>query len=222
MADKKITQLQLRASVTDDLNIPSDDGIQSYRVTIAQIKAWILAAGNGVTAFLANGSVTDAKLATSAIQLVMPTASIMPFAGAAAPTGFLLCQGQAISRTTYATLFTALGGVGSPFGLGDGSTTFNVPDLRGIFIRGAGAQTIGAETYTGTLGTKQNDNLQSHSHTMPYGINPLGVAQNFDNTAPARVPRVSNNAVTATPTDAAGTGTETYPANIAMNYIIKT
>ncbi len=55
------------------------------------------------------------------------------FAMQAAPTGFLICDGRAISRTTYASLFAA---IGTLYGVGDGSTTFNLPDLRGEFIRG--------------------------------------------------------------------------------------
>jgi len=64
---------------------------------------------------------------------VAPTGIVVPFAGSAAPTGWLLCYGQAISRTTYATLF---GVVSTAYGIGDGSTTFNVPDLRGRVIAG--------------------------------------------------------------------------------------
>jgi microcystin-dependent protein len=60
---------------------------------------------------------------------------IFPYAGATAPTGFLLCDGAAVSRTTYADLFAL---IGTTYGAGDGSTTFNVPDLRGRFAIGAG------------------------------------------------------------------------------------
>ena len=67
---------------------------------------------------------------------IMPAGSVIPFAGSSAPTGFLLCDGSAVSRTTYATLFTALGGESSPYGLGDGVSTFNVPDLRGRVVAG--------------------------------------------------------------------------------------
>lgn len=56
------------------------------------------------------------------------TGTVLPFAGAAAPADWLLCAGQAVSRTTYATLF---GVIGTTYGAGDGSTTFNLPDLRG-------------------------------------------------------------------------------------------
>ncbi|EHL69933.1 hypothetical protein HMPREF1032_02932, partial [Subdoligranulum sp. 4_3_54A2FAA] len=59
---------------------------------------------------------------------VMPVGCVIPFAGAAAPTGWLLCQGQAISRTTYAQLFSV---IGTTYGSGDGKTTFNLPDMRG-------------------------------------------------------------------------------------------
>lgn len=57
-----------------------------------------------------------------------PTGTMVPFAGASAPAGWLFCYGQAVSRTTYAGLFSA---IGTTFGTGDGTTTFNLPDLRG-------------------------------------------------------------------------------------------
>lgn len=58
---------------------------------------------------------------------------VLPFAGSTAPSGFLLCAGQAVSRTTYAALFAV---VGTVYGAGDGSTTFNLPDLRGRSVAG--------------------------------------------------------------------------------------
>lgn len=60
---------------------------------------------------------------------------IKPFAGSAIPTGWLLCDGSAVSRTTYSELFTV---IGTTYGTGDGSTTFNLPDLRNRFMVGAG------------------------------------------------------------------------------------
>ena len=67
---------------------------------------------------------------------VMPVGCVIPFAGAAAPTGSLLCQGQAISRTTYAQLFSV---IGTTYGSGDGKTTFNLPDMRGRVAVGSDA-----------------------------------------------------------------------------------
>lgn len=66
------------------------------------------------------------------LELLAP-GIILPFAGSTAPTGWLLCAGQAVNRTTYAGLFAA---IGTTFGVGDGSTTFNVPDLRGRVAAG--------------------------------------------------------------------------------------
>ena len=91
----------------------------------------------------------------------MPIGSISMFAGATAPTGYLLCQGQAVSRTTYADLFTV---IGTTYGTGDGSTTFNLPNLQGRFALGknsshALASTGGAETVT--LSTNE---IPAHTH----------------------------------------------------------
>jgi microcystin-dependent protein len=100
--------------------------------------------GSGATSFLAAG--TSGQLlqsnGTSAPSWVaspgVPTGSLMPYAGSVAPTGYLLCDASAVSRTTYATLF---GIIGTTYGAGDGSTTFNLPDLRGRLPMGAGTGT---------------------------------------------------------------------------------
>jgi microcystin-dependent protein len=65
--------------------------------------------------------------------MLVPIGAILAWPGATAPTGWVLCDGSAISRTTYATLFAA---ISTSFGSGDGSTTFNVPDLRGRVMVG--------------------------------------------------------------------------------------
>jgi microcystin-dependent protein len=67
-------------------------------------------------------------------KIVEPIGSIVLLASSTVPTGYLECNGAAISRTTYATLFAVLG---TTWGAGDGSTTFNLPDLRGEFIKGS-------------------------------------------------------------------------------------
>ena len=75
------------------------------------------------------------------------------------PTGFLACDGSAVSRTTYADLFAV---VGTTYGTGNGSSTFNVPDLRATFLRGAGDQTYSSKAYSGgTAGTKKIQSLQN-------------------------------------------------------------
>jgi microcystin-dependent protein len=82
---------------------------------------------------VADGSITLAKLASALQVFLVPTGSFIPFGGTSVPSGFLLCNGQAVSRTTYADLYAA---IGTAYGNGDGSTTFNVPDMRGMFLRG--------------------------------------------------------------------------------------
>jgi microcystin-dependent protein len=72
-------------------------------------------------------------IAADAAVARVPVGVIWPYAGSSAPSGFLLCYGQAVSRTTYADLFTA---ISTTYGSGDGSTTFNVPDLRGRVAAG--------------------------------------------------------------------------------------
>lgn len=92
-----------------------------------------------------------------------PAGSILMFGGASAPAGYLLCNGAAVSRSVYATLF---GVVGTLYGPGDGSTTFNLPDLAGRFPLGGdsthalGSQG-GAETRVLTV-----SQLPAHSHSI--------------------------------------------------------
>lgn len=83
-------------------------------------------------ATLSTSADLSASQTAGAAALLMPTGVVLPYAGTAAPSGWLACNGSAISRTLYATLFSA---IGTSFGVGDGSTTFNLPDLRGRFPR---------------------------------------------------------------------------------------
>ena len=91
-----------------------------------------------------------------------PIGTILPYGGATAPVGWLLCQGQAVSRITYAELFTA---IGTAFGAGDGSTTFNIPDMRESVPKGAGetGQTVGAHVKSGGLAVGEffDDRIQN-------------------------------------------------------------
>lgn len=79
---------------------------------------------------------------------MMPTGSIIPFAGTTVPDGYLLCDGSAISRTTYADLFAVIGTV---YGTGDGSTTFNIPNLKDRTVRGDWGTGNTGYTTTGEL-----------------------------------------------------------------------
>jgi len=111
----------------------------------------------------------DGLTGASGANANMPVGATIPFAGDSIPAGWLLCNGQAVSRATYATLF---GVIGTTFGVGDGSTTFNVPDMRQRVARGIGtgqgsginknyvmAETGGADDHNLTLA-----NLPEHTH----------------------------------------------------------
>jgi microcystin-dependent protein len=166
-----------------------------------------------------------------------PAGVIMAFAGAAAPTGFLTCNGSAVSRTTYATLFAA---IGTTWGSGDGSTTFNVPDLRGAFLRGSGTSALDPSSPR-SVGSFQAEAYASHTHSNSlsdpghqhsvYGISSafatgtagtIGRMENL-NTAGANIGGLTSvNGAGISLSNAASGGAETRPDNYAVLYIIKT
>lgn len=80
----------------------------------------------------------DSGGSSSFINSLIPTGIVLPYTGSAAPTNWFLCDGSAKSRTTYATLFSV---ISTSYGVGDGSTTFNIPDMRGRIPVGAGTGT---------------------------------------------------------------------------------
>ena len=99
---------------------------------------------------------------------VPPTGVITAFAGSAAPIGYLLCDGSAVSRTTYSTLYNL---IGTTYGTGNGSTTFNVPDLRSRTIVGSGQGTgLTSRTLASTGGIESKtlaiSEMPSHNHSI--------------------------------------------------------
>jgi microcystin-dependent protein len=162
----------------------------------------------------------------SLLTNMFPSGAVMPYAGSTEPSGWVFCYGQAISRTTYAALFAALS---TAYGVGDGSTTFNVPDLRGRAVAGrddmggtaasritaAGSGITGttlgnaggAETHTLTIAQ-----MPAHTHGISGGTNLQGGGPNATVTS-------GNNVQTTS--QGGGTAHNNTQPTIILNYIIK-
>lgn len=170
-----------------------------------------------------------------------PVGTYIQHAGATAPTGFLACDAAAVSRSTYADLFAV---IGTTYGVGNGTTTFNLPDARGLVMVGAGAhgtmtRANGTAFNGGTLGASRNDQMQgfiSNSGVMVNGAGSNGAvyglttedAPGTSNGYEAVIAASSagNQAKSSGPkTDSTNgtprTGNETRPAEIAVLVCIK-
>jgi len=160
------------------------------------------------------------------VPSAIPPGTINPYGGASIPAGWLFCNGAAYSRATYANLFAAIGTI---WGAGDGSTTFNVPNFTGQFLRGAD----GINT---TLGGFQINQFGTHTHTVTdpgHRHTPANGGQflyigGTPNTGPTYYAGGSGDNIGFTSTNTTGitiasTGaSETRPDNYGVNYMIKT
>lgn len=164
-------------------------------------------------------AITPKKLADSGA--VFP-GEVRTFAGAVAnvPDGWLLCNGAAISRTTYSRLFAV---IGTTYGGGNGSTTFNLPDLRGEFIRGLD-QGRGVDPGR-TLGSAQMDALQNITGNffVPTAVNPTagGAFAKTNESSNSQGASNTGSRITFDASRVARTADETRPRNVALNFIIK-
>lgn len=169
-----------------------------------------------------------------------PTGALLAFAGTSAPSGYLLCDGTAVSRTTYSTLF---GVIGTSFGVGDGSTTFNLPDLRGRVpvgldnLGGSSANRVvdaQGDALGGSLGTETHtlteDEIPAHAHTERLSPGDLEIYR--WNGSSGSVPGFHDNNTTNTINTGAGplttadtgggTAHENMQPSLFIGYIIRT
>jgi len=196
-----------------------------------------------------NHSETNAELEFSTVQGV-PSGSVFCMAVATVPSGYLECNGAAVSRTTYSALFAV---IGTAYGSGNGSSTFNLPDLRGEFVRGFDN---GKGTDSGrSIATSQSAQNASHNHSISLsgttstksltgGIRKISEGFNANGSASGVFTKTQDgtNSITESAStspvggvdfdgshnhtfSASGTsgsqGGEARPRNIAMMYIIK-
>lgn len=199
----------------------TNGAVVTAKIADANVTTSKIADASVTTAKIADANVTTAKLATATQQALIPAGAVMPFAMNSAPSGWLAADGTAVSRSAYAALFSA---IGTAHGSGDGSTTFNLPDLRGIFVRGSGSQTISGTAYSGTFAAKQQDAFKSHLHPYSdyYERSAVTYANGLDGSASRLGVNGFSNTGLNTARNTSSTGdTETRPANIALLYCIK-
>lgn len=159
---------------------------------------------------LANFNNLDARVTSAGT----PAGAVQYFAMQTCPTGWTEANGGTVSRTTYSTLFAA---IGTTFGVGDGSTTFLLPDLRGEFIRGWD-HTRGVDATRG-FGSWQADDIKNHTHSIVLDRG------NSNGAAPSPFPvgtQIQNSSpYTSTIGGVTAGGMESRPRNIALLSCIK-
>jgi microcystin-dependent protein len=190
------------------------------------------------SAKITDGTITAADLSVALQQAsIVPPGSIMPFAGPSAniPAGWRLCDGSALRNSDFPNVFAAIGstwgnGTTSPTGAQSafvaGVSNFNLPDFRGYFLRGvdggtgrdpdvASRSAIASGGAVGSsVGSIQNDELKSHTHTERYQGRSIQAGGN------TIAHYLDNSASPGVETGATG-GSETRPKNAYVNYIIK-
>ena len=191
----------------------------------------------GVTASAAELNYVDGV--TSAIQTqidgkasaITGEIKMVAFGEGSIPSGFLICDGAAVNRTTYADLFTS---IGTTFGVGDGSTTFNVPDLRGrvpagIDSMGQGAANTITDSNADALGgefgsethTLTEAEMPSHTHTLTSKTSASGAETGILDT---NMDSSSSGSGIQSTTDSTGSGSahNNVQPTIFLNFVIKT
>jgi microcystin-dependent protein len=170
---------------------------------------------------IADDSITSAKLNSTLVQaLQMPAGAITMYGAASAPTGYLLCDGTAVSRVTYAALFTA---ISTTYGPGNGTTTFNLPNLKGKVPVGLDSADATFDALGDTGGHKTHtltsSEMPSHTHTQVAHSHGGGshshTASTSTEAAGSHTHRVTDGIVR--PVLGSGTGALGYPPEVPVN-----
>ncbi len=177
--------------------------------------------------------IVASSIASGAIPDSTASGTVVPWGGSSAPTGWLDCDGSAVSRSTYADLFTA---IGTTYGVGDGSSTFNIPDIRGRTVCGkdnmggtaanrlTSAATIDGTTL-GTAGGSETHTLTTSeipSHSHGYVGFPGGSAHNFSYAGFGHSGGNQGTYGGGTASAGGGGSHDNIQPSIVLNYIIKT
>ena len=193
-----------------------------------------------------NGPGADPTYQALPSSSAVPAGTVIQVAMNSAPTGYLKCNGAAVSRATYSDLFTA---IGTTFGAGDGSTTFNLPDLRGEWVRGwddgrgvdsgrvfgsTQSEMIGPHNHTATTtGTFSgtSNTTGAHTHTVPAesgagagtgAANSIQTSSSISTSSAGDHSHTVSGSISASTTVNNNSGTENRVRNVALLYCIKT
>jgi microcystin-dependent protein len=187
-----------------------------------------IATQNADSVTITGGSMTDMTSVTvsGAGRIsgngALPAGAVSAFAMTTAPTGWLECDGSAVSRSTYSDLYAA---IGIQFGPGDTVTTFNLPDLRGQFIRGwdNGRGLDPGRSFSGDQSDAQESKINSFTTTEAVGgANPPGTSNIVNGNSSYRETGANDAGNGTAIRFNATVGTETRPTNVALMYCIKT
>lgn len=241
--DDSITYAKIQDAVGNNVLLGNDNGageeVQELNATEVRAMLNITNVADGAEVNVQsdwNEADTNSDAFIQNKPIFVPTGTVSAFAGSAAPTGYLLCDGSPVNRTTYAALFDV---IDETYGVGDGSTTFNLPDLRGRVVAGLGESLLGATA--DTLGedngliadTKEHtlsiDEIPSHQHKTDGtdGGDNHAVRKGSDAPIDATSQTVNANDAyykTGSLTGTAGSGQahNNVQPTIILNYIIKT
>lgn len=185
--------------------------------------------GSFISEQIPSGAITEAQLADG---IIGPRGAIVAYSAANPPDGWLLCDGTAVSRITYAALFAL---VGETFGAGNGSESFNLPDLRGRFLRGwddgvgrdpdsasRTAMNAGGND-ADQIGSLQTDAFQGHFHsiTLAQAVDTSNTGVSDRNPGDRQIETVTIGNPTTGSHGTVRFTDETRPVNAYVNFIIK-
>jgi microcystin-dependent protein len=223
----------LKPSSGDDLVLSNDD--ESAKIEInegAEISVTIGSSSGddfnvGSGKLLVEGdtslvSISGALKVGSVVNANVPAGMLGPFANNSVPTGWLACDGSAVSRSTYSVLYAV---IGTTWGVGDGSSTFNLPDLEGAFLRGTGSNNThnmeGGGDFAGpSVGSFENDQILTHGHDINFYNGGSSHSSYKSGTYPSDFS--GNTTKTAMIASTGGrSGDETRPFNAGVKYCIK-
>lgn len=167
----------------------------------------------------------NGKLGGGGSSMMTIPGVVLPYAGSTVPNGFLLCDGQAVSRTQYQNLFDV---IGITYGDGDGVTTFNLPNLQDRFVQGAGANTVGTKksaglpNITGSFSITGNDSSGAWGTGTGAFIATSSDTNHYFSSEKSTGTSTKGYNFNASKTNSIyGKSTTVQPPAICMNYIIK-